>query len=161
MSPALALGLSVTPALGWLSSIGVASDWRAKQMLLAIGGQESGFAARRQGGGGPARGFWQFEKGGVGGVLEHRASQRAARLTCEALLVPPAVDAVHAALEQNDLLACAFARLLLFTDPAPLPGEPDQGWLVYARCWRPGKPRPADWPENWRAAARALEAARG
>jgi len=42
----------------------------ARAMLVAIGLQESGFAYRKQVGG-PARSFWQFEMGGVTGVLTH------------------------------------------------------------------------------------------
>ncbi|WP_199533145.1 hypothetical protein [Thiopseudomonas alkaliphila] len=44
---------------------------KAVVMMLAIGLQESRFIHRRQIKG-PARGFWQFEKGGgVYGVLNH------------------------------------------------------------------------------------------
>ncbi len=52
----------------------------ARCMLLAIGLQESRFVHRRQIGG-PARGFWQFERGtpasrgGVWGVFLHAASR--------------------------------------------------------------------------------------
>ena len=159
MDAKLALGLIVEPALDWLSGFGIAPDRNATRMMLAVAGQESGYAARRQAGGGPAHGWWQFERGGAAGVLGHPASQRLARLSCAALLVAPTADAVHAAIEQNDMLACIFARLLLLTDPAPMPVNPDMGWTIYARCWRPGAPRPADWPRNWQAADAALEVA--
>ena len=39
-------------------------------MLFASGMQEDRLDARRQIGG-PARGFWQFELGGIAGVLSH------------------------------------------------------------------------------------------
>ncbi len=45
------------------------------------------------------------------------------------------------------MLACAFARLLLFTDPRPLPalGNPQAAWDYYVRNWRPGKPHRDTW----------------
>ncbi len=58
-------------------------------MLLAIGLQESRFVHRRQIGG-PARGFWQFEKGtrasrgGVWGVFLHAASRDHLATLCKA-----------------------------------------------------------------------------
>src|SRR5690606_38643231 len=57
---------------------------RATVMLLAIGLQESRFEHRRQIKG-PARGFWQFERGrGVRGVLTHPATAALAREVCVA-----------------------------------------------------------------------------
>lgn len=159
MTPALLLRLTVDPTLAWLATMGIKSDDRARVMLLAIAGQESGLSARKQMGGGPARGLWQFEKGGgVAGVLRHAASRPAALGVCDALLVSPAADVVHPALEMNDHLACAFARLLLFTDPAALPGmdQPDIGWAYYLRTWRPGKPHPQTWAGHWREALEAV-----
>jgi hypothetical protein len=120
----------------------------ARVMLLAIGLQESRFLHRRQIGG-PARGFWQFEQGGgVRGVLAHPASRDAARLVCAARGVAPAAEAVHPVLETDDVLACAFARLLLWTDAKPLPsaGDSSGAWSLYLRTWRPGKPHPQTWP---------------
>ena len=59
--------------------------------------------------------------------------------------------------EWDDVLAAAFARLLLFTDPAKLPklGDADGAWQLYLRTWRPGKPHPHTWPDLY---AQALEA---
>ncbi|WP_203230088.1 hypothetical protein, partial [Azotobacter chroococcum] len=101
-------------------------------MLLAIGLQESGLAHRRQIGG-PARGLWQFEQGGgVRGVLLHPMSRQHALAACEAHNVKPSAAAVYAALEHDDILAAAFARLLLWADPAPLPavGEVAKSWVL-------------------------------
>lgn len=120
----------------------------ARVMLLAIGLQESRFVHRRQIKG-PARGFWQFEQGGgVRGVLEHPASRRFALEVCEAREVTPAPVEVYRRLEHDDLLAAAFARLLLYTDPRPLPRlrRADEAWDYYERNWRPGKPHPETWP---------------
>jgi hypothetical protein len=65
---------------------------------------------------------------------------------------------VWAALERDDVLAFAFGRLLLWTDPKPLPGEHDaaSGWDLYVRTWRPGKPHPERWPARFAAAVREV-----
>jgi hypothetical protein len=131
----------------------------ARCMMLAIGLQESRFQHRQQIGG-PARGFWQFEKGGgVRGVIMHDTTREAAKAVCKARGIPATTDAAYAALDQDDVLAAAFARLLLWTDPKPLPalGETDQAWGLYTRTWRPGKPHRQTWDALYN---RALEAVR-
>ncbi|MGP3789407.1 hypothetical protein [Pseudomonas sp. B392_1p] len=119
----------------------------AEVLLLAIGLQESRLTHRRQIGG-PARGLWQFERnGGVRGVLEHKATRGYAVSVCKMRGVEPLADAVYAALEHDDVLAAAFARLLLWTDPKALPaaGEIGAAWDYYLRTWRPGKPHRHTW----------------
>lgn len=146
---------AIAPALALLPA--KMSGSRAEQMLLSIGLQESRFEYRRQMGNGPARGFWQFEKGGgVRGVLEFTTTKVLARAVCQARGIAPTADAVHAALEHDDVLAAAFARLLLWTDPKPLPavGEVQQAWDLYIRTWRPGKPHRQTWDELY---ARAMD----
>jgi hypothetical protein len=129
----------------------------ARVMLLAIGLQESRFEHRRQLGGGPARGFWQFEKGGgVAGVLAHPASRGRATAVCMALCYPDSVPVVYDALADNDVLAAAFARLLLWTLPAPLATTAGDGWRQYLEAWRPGMPRPATWAASYQTAAAAV-----
>lgn len=126
---------------------GVAFTPEAKVMLLAIGLQESRFEHRRQIKG-PARGFWQFEAGGgTAGVLRHPATSARASQLVSARLERPSTAAVNEALASDDVLACAFARLLLFTDPRPLPalGNPQAAWDYYVRNWRPGKPHRDTW----------------
>lgn len=124
---------------------------RATAMLLAIGLQESRFQHRRQVNG-PARGFWQFERAGVVGVLMHRSTSGHVRTVLGALAYDADADEaeIQAALEHNDVLAAAVARLLLWTVPGALPGPGDAavGWAQYVEGWRPGRPR----PETWRAA---------
>lgn len=146
---------AIRPALELL---GLRDTPEARVMLLAIGLQESRFEHRRQIGG-PARGFWQFERGGgVVGVLTHAASAQRAAALCAARGVDATPAAVYPALEQDDVLAAGFARLLLLTDPKPLPavGDVDGAWAYYLRNWRPGKPHPKTWPALY---ARAVEAA--
>jgi hypothetical protein len=132
----------------------------ARVMLAAIGLQESGFATRRQNGG-PARGYWQFEQGGgVRGVLSHPVTSAYAKSVCQLRAVAPVESDVYAALLSDDLLACAFARMLLFSDSAPLPALDDVSgaWSYYQRNWRPGKPRPDDWSHNYVTARGAVTA---
>jgi len=128
----------------------------ARAMLTAIGLQESRFRHRRQMGHGPARGWWQFEMGGVEGVLSHPASRPTAIDVCGQMGYDPADDrGVHLALEHNDVLAVCFARLLLWTDPRMLPRDAGQGvdgWTQYLACWRPGKPHPQTWAGYYAAA---------
>lgn len=126
---------------------GVSFTDEAKVMLLAIGLQESRFEHRRQIKG-PARGFWQFEAGGgTAGVLRHAATRALASDITYARLRDSRSAVVNEALATDDLLACVFARLLLFTDPRPLPalGNPQAAWDYYVRNWRPGKPHRQTW----------------
>ena len=135
----------------------------ARVMLYAIGLQESRFTHRAQvidgGGKGPARGYWQFERGGgVTGVLRHPASRFWMSSACNARNVPAQPMNVWLALENDDVLAAAAARLLLFTDPAKLPaiGEQATSLRYYLRVWRPGKPHPETWPECYKTALKAV-----
>jgi len=128
----------------------------ATVQLLAIGLQESKFEHREQVGG-PARSFWQFEKGGIRGVLTHPASGKYAQAVCLLRGITPTVESVYQRMLDDDLLGCAFARLLLYTDakPLPTPGQVNLAWDYYERNWRPGNPHPQAWPGLY---ARAMEA---
>lgn len=129
--------------------IGIPRTRPADILMLAIAGQESRWTHRAQISG-PARGFWQFEKGGgVAGVLAHRASADRARSLCSALRIEADAAMVYEALRWNDTLAVGFARLLLWTDPKPLPSDPGPAWDCYMRTWRPGKPHSATWQARW------------
>lgn len=155
MYPVDALREIIDPALAELPA-GMVSD-AARVMLVAIGLQESRLTYRRQGNGGPARGLWQFERnGGVRGVLVHRASRDEARAACGRRDLPATATAVYMAIEADDRLAAIFARLLLWTDPLPLPDDMDDGWSYYLRNWRPGKPHPQTWPAYYRRAVQAV-----
>lgn len=144
---------------------------KATVMVLAICLQESRFKHRyqivqgRPGVKGPARGFAQFElgteksRGGVWGVYLHYASRPHLKVVCEKLGIKFEPRAIWEALETNDVLAAAVARLLLYTDPHSLPelGSAGAAWNLYIRTWRPGKPHPQTWAGLY---AQALEASK-
>jgi len=125
----------------------------AKAMLMAIAMQESRFDERRQIGG-PARGFWQFEFGGIKGVLNHVASKPLIHAVLNRLDYDFAPDISYKAIEHNDVLAFAYARCLLWTLPQPLPSatEAFEGWEQYLDAWRPGKPHRSTWNAFYAAA---------
>lgn len=137
---------------------------KARLMLVVIGLQESGFTTRVQrtndpNVAGPARSYWQFERGGgVRGVMRHEATSGHARNVCDAQGVPWDAMAIWQAMGRDDTLGCCFARLLLYSDPRPLPEiqAVDDAWAYYERNWRPGKPHPAKWPTYHLQARRLL-----
>lgn len=151
---------AVEPTLSLLPKK-MASD-EARVMLLTIGLQESRFEHRYQvlndpTKKGPARGFWQFEQGGgVKGVMGHPSTSEHAHRICSERDVPFNPQSVWLRLETDDILACTFARLLLYSDPRPLPRIDDsaRAWQLYERTWRPGKPHPEKWG-GYHARARA------
>lgn len=124
----------------------------ARVMLLAMGLQESRLVHRRQIVSGrpigPAAGLWQFERGGgCVGVLTHAASRYWMHQVCAARGVAATTHALWTAMQTDDVLAAAAARLLLFTDPKRLPeiGDEMGAWRLYLRTWRPGKPHLPTW----------------
>jgi len=126
----------------------------ARAMLTAIGLQESAFAARRQADDGPARGFWQFEPAGVRAVLNHRASQPHIVAALVTLGYSALADTSSRAIEHNDVLACVYARLLVWTHPQRLPRQGERAYAqeYYLWLWRPGRPRLDKWPANFERA---------
>lgn len=127
-------------------------SFEARAMLLAIGLQESRFEHRKQIGG-PAHGFWQFELGGgvrgVRGLIFRKAETKA--LAKSVLLNIGYQDATvverYEAIVHNDVLACLFARILLYSHPDSLPsrGNAEEAWQYYLWTWRPGKPHRQTW----------------
>lgn len=165
MTAAEFLTTILDPGLAWCAPVPgwtIPADDRARVLLLAIAGQESGWTYRVQGGAvAAAHGFWQFERaGGVAGVLNHAATKVEARAACAEARVVATQAPVWAALATDDNLAVAFARLLLWSDPASLPGltAEDACWEYYSRLWRPGRPGPDRWPGNYGAAMDAIAA---
>lgn len=130
---------------------------KARVQMLATGLQESRFEHRYQvvsgGGKGPARGFWQFERGtkasrgGVWGVYLHPASNEHLRLLCRARDVSFDPTPIWEQLEHDDVLAAGVARLLYWTNPKPLPdlGDAQGAWDYYESTWLPGKPHRHTW----------------
>src|SRR5262245_6305410 len=117
-------------------------------MCMVIPGQESNWNARFQGGG-PARGYSQFEEGGgVHGVLTHPASSGLIRTICAAIDIDTVNDdTIYEAMAWSAFLNMVMTRLLLYTDPAALPavGAEEVAWQYYLRNWRPGAPDRARW----------------
>lgn len=127
---------------------------KARVMLLTTGLQESKFEFRRQLGNGPARSFYQFEKGtqasrgGVWGCYLHPASKNLLAKLCLDRDCAFDPQAIWERIENDDVLASGLARLMLFTNPAKLPevSDTEGSWAYYAATWRPGKPHPETWP---------------
>jgi hypothetical protein len=155
VTPAFVLAHTIPAALSLLPV--TMNTPAARAMLVAIGLQESKFQHRRQVQG-PARGYWQFEeRGGVTGVVTHPATKGYALAVCDMLDYSPSVIVIYDAIADNDVLACAFARLLLWTLPGALPMTADEGWRQYVKAWRPGRPHPETWAENWQRAWDTVE----
>ena len=151
---------AINPALAELRPL-PAPDL-ARHIMVTIAGIESACLHRRQIPVAHAKGLWQFERGGgVAGVLQHRATRGhiVGPLERRGLPAPDQSGAALAAwnaLEHDDVLAAIFARLLLLSDPAPLPSNPDAAASLYLRTWRPGKPHINQWLNEWRLASAAL-----
>lgn len=123
----------------------------AAAMLLTIGLQESHFDARKQLRG-PARSFWMFETEGARDVIQHPHTAGPIIEAAAALKYPflrtMTADEVIGAMQHNDVLACCFARCLLWTGAGAMPhrDQSSVGWTQYVNLWRPGRPRPSVWP---------------
>lgn len=155
MQPGIAFMQRHAPQIPW--------QREAHVLVLAIAGQESDWSARVQSGNGPAHSFWQFERGGgVHALVHHRTAGPILQTLCAAAGVAFEEHAIWnvMATPQGDNLSVCMARLLLFTDPAPIPPPSDEDgtWACYRRIWRPGKPRPQSWPPRIKAADQAVPA---
>lgn len=142
---------AVNPALAMLPAK-MDSD-AARVEMLAIGLQESRFEWRYQKTSdpyrkGPAKGFWQNERGGVFCLMTNRATKDLLQAVCKTLGVPFDQVLIHERLEHDDVLAAVCARLFLWADPKPLPAvdaDHEAAWQCYLRCWLPGKPHRETW----------------
>lgn len=140
----------VGPALEWLGADKYDGPGVRLQMLTTAL-QESNLEYRRQMGDGPAKSFYQMERGGMVNSLLNHPSNRirsTALAACAWRGVQPVAMDVWNAIENDDVLASVLARLGYLADPQPLPevGNVDAAWLCYLRNWRPGKPHPEKWP---------------
>lgn len=154
MTPQLFRSCAIEPAYTLLPARMASRN--ATAMILAICLQESRFRFRKQIARyvnaepvfGPARGYAQFEmQGGILGVLRHEATREHIRTVLDALNYDHEILTSYQAVEHNDVLAAAYARLLLWSDPEPLPayGQDETSWRYYERTWRPGKPHRDTW----------------
>lgn len=166
MTPGLFIDCGIMPAYGLLPAKMASRE--ATAMLIAIGLIESRFQFRRQVVRysheqpvyGPARGYLQFESGGIFGVLRHEASRVLVREVLAELNYDDDMMTAWMAVEHNDVLAATFGRLLLWTDPKPIPqfGQDVTAYEYYLRLWRPGKPQSQEtftkyFDEAWRIAS--------
>jgi len=90
---------------------------------------------------GPARSLWQMEiGGGVNGVLSHNNTGPLIIPICHRLELNATPRDCWEAIEDNDVLAACFARLLLWSDSKPLPkiADAEGAFDLYLRTWRPG-----------------------
>ena len=137
----------------------------ARQLHAAIGYQESRYEHRRQvisvqgvlKEAGPACGYWQFERaGGVRGVMRFGGLVTSKAMhVCNVRGVPFKEEDVWITLSRDDVLAAAFARLLMYTDRGALPTTKNEAWAMYKRVWGPGKPHPETWDDAWAFGAAA------
>lgn len=162
----------LVPDLPWTSESAV--------LLGAICLQESGGRNVVQAHG-PAQGYPQFEAGGIGAVLSNSATARRARRAIErsgilgesemsgeisggpdggypAESLGRVVSVVRTKFLNFPALQISLARLMLWANPNPLPalGDCNGAWKYYDSTWRPGKPRPTDWPANYAASLHVL-----
>lgn len=165
MTPTEFVQQIITPGAAWAEQVaGLTSSIAARRLLLAIAIQESGLIHRYQvlasGAPGPARSWWQGEQtGGMIRVVTSPSVSQAIRsrgvALCQAASVRPEAAAIWRAIEGHDLLAYGLARLLLLSDPQPIPETEAAAWACYAdRLWRPGKPHRDRWVTSWAQAVR-------
>lgn len=159
-TPQTVLAKVIVPALALLPAHMDTPQARVQE--LAMGGQESGYRTRQQNGG-PAHGLWQNERPVQQLLLQNPASAAEVHHLCSSRAVAPQASDMYWAILTDDIFAAGIARLILWCDPDPLPalGDESAAWDCYVRNWRPGKPRPADWPKNYRAALAAVTGANG
>lgn len=163
MDPKRLLATAVIPAHSELERLGIKDTPAARRLSLAIALQETRLKNRRQvvaGGAeaGPAVSFWQFERaGGCRGVLTHRSSAAMMKAICEIYNVQAAEAGLWTAMQYQDIVAAAAARLLIYTLPSAMAQTQAEGWEQYIAAWRPGKPHESTWTEHWATAGDAVE----
>lgn len=113
--------------------------------LMAFAGHESNWTLFRQIPLGPGRGPWMLGLVTTMDVLLNDATKTMAAAVCSVFQVDP--GSAYSQFTTNLPLAYAFARLLLWADPNPLPivGNSDECWTCYTRVWRPGIPHQDTW----------------
>lgn len=127
-------------------------------MLLAIAGVESAWSQRTQQPVAYAHSFWQWERGGVLGLMRDDETSKQVAVLCGMAGVPFQSTGIwnYMAKPEADNFSAAMSRLLLWTDPSPLPKTMDDGFDYYVRNWRPGKPYEPRWAAVWSQAVAAI-----
>lgn len=154
-TPQTVLAKVIVPALALLPSHMDTPE--ARVLELAIMAQESGLRTRQQAGG-PAHGLPQCERPILQLLLDNPASAQLVRALSQSRAIAAVASDMYWALLTDDIFGAGIGRLILWCDANPLPavGAVSDGWDCYDRNWRPGKPRPADWPANYSAALAAV-----
>lgn len=127
----------------------------ARAQLLTTGLIESEFEARGQivdvrrewwQQDGPAASYYQIERIGIRGVMEHHNGRKLLQRVCDKLGYPMDLEVLFEAIRYDIILATAIARLILWLHPEPLAtaDEPRKAYEQYLATWRPGKPKPFD-----------------
>ena len=155
----------LVPALDWFRSLVVEVPVKRDShvLLLAIAGQETNYRTRLQQPIDFAHGWFQFELGGATkGVLSNSATSIIAKRLCANYNLVATPKAVWTTLgkPEGDNLAVGFARLLLWSDPKPLPavGDEDAAYATYIKNWGPGKPDRARWRMVYPQAMKVISA---
>lgn len=150
----------ITDAFSLMQTVWGVNDAAARMsseiavLVMTTAGQETGWRARWQEGGGPARSYWQFEEEGLQGALQANASRALSILSALDITSSEAFDAIA----YNDTLACCMARLNYWSVPAPLPmlGDVTGSYAYYLHTWRPGAPDETRWPDAYRTSVAAF-----
>jgi len=134
----------------------------AKQ-IIAVSMQESGLVTRRQFGGGPARGYLQFEQYGVIlDIVTRRNGSRFARMfnltLNEYMTLKETATELYVAVEYNDILGVMMMIDKYRLDHISIANDTtdDQRWDAYIKTWAPGKPRREHWGISCAAARGAV-----
>jgi len=156
------LANTVDPGLSWMQSVlgakPPASD-AARLALTAFAGQETYWRDIDQIGGGDGRGPWQAGRVIIADLLHNLDTAMLMHKCCASLGIAVSVEPIYAAIIGNPKLSVALARLSLWADPFPIPAIGDQAglWKCYLRVWRPGAPRPDDWPDVYQQSLEAIQ----
>lgn len=138
---------------------------KARCLLLAIAGQESGWERQR-----PRetieirRGYWGCTKNhAVLWVLHNSLTRPVIRRVCAELEQVPGLDEVFSSIEMDDRLAYCVARLFLIAaapdERVPEIGDDRRAWLLYERVWLAAPPSSnvAHWHAVYSAAAACFD----
>ncbi len=129
-----------------LNEINAYSPRAELAILMIIGHESGGGRARRQIGGGPARGIIQMEPPTFASVIKF--GERAASYLRRAGFDPARVTCAD--LEFDDRLSIVMARARLAMDPNPLPDNPPAMADYLKRFWNgPGKATPEKYLKDW------------